>query len=49
MADFGDEEYKEMICVEAGYVKNRFILKAHEKTKMGQEIIIESVWIIQLI
>ena len=41
MSDFGDDEYNTMICVEAGYVQNRCILKPYETTVMGQEIVVE--------
>ena len=39
MSDFGDEEYKRMVCVEAGHIQNRHVLKSNEKIKMGQEIV----------
>ena len=39
MSDFGDEEYKNMICVESGFIEKRCVLKANETFKMGQEII----------
>ena len=38
MADFGDEEYKQMICLEAGYVNTRYLLKPNQLVKMGQII-----------
>lgn len=41
MSDFGDEEYKTMICVEAGYVNNRYELKPNKSVTMGQEIIVQ--------
>lgn len=40
MADFGDEEYKNMICVEAGHVSKRYVLKPSEQVTMGQTIIV---------
>lgn len=42
MADFDDNEYKNMICIEAGYVSQRFVLKAHQSTQMSQTIHITS-------
>ena len=41
MSDFGDEEYKVMICVEVGYVKNRRVLKSNETYSMSQELILQ--------
>lgn len=41
MGDFGDEEFNKMICVEAGCVQNRYVLKSNENVVMGQEIIVE--------
>ncbi len=41
MADFGDDEYNNMICVEAGFVKDRFVLGPSQITKMGQELFIK--------
>lgn len=41
MKDFGDDEYTKMICVEAGYVQNRYVLKPKEETQMGQEIVVQ--------
>jgi glucose-6-phosphate 1-epimerase len=38
MSDFGDEEYKNMICVEAGYVYKRYLLQPNQNVKMGQSI-----------
>jgi glucose-6-phosphate 1-epimerase len=38
MADFGDDEYKEMICVESGYVSQRRFLESGETFSMGQTI-----------
>lgn len=38
MADFDDEEYKTMICIEAGYVSDRYILKPSEQVTFGQTI-----------
>lgn len=41
MSDFGDEEYRIMICVEVGYVKNRCVLKSNETYSMNQELILQ--------
>jgi D-hexose-6-phosphate mutarotase len=41
MSDFGDEEYKNMICVESGYIEKRRLLRSNEKFKMEQEILTE--------
>ena len=41
MADFGDDEYNNMICVEAGFVRDRFVLAPGQKTNMGQELLIQ--------
>ncbi|CAF0891003.1 unnamed protein product [Brachionus calyciflorus] len=41
MSDFGDEEYKNMICVEAGRVNTRYALKFQEEITMGQTIIVQ--------
>ena len=41
MADFGDDEYNYMICVEVGYVRNRYIIKPNELIKMSQEKLIQ--------
>ena len=38
MADFDDEEYKNMVCIEPGHVANRFILDAKVKITFSQEI-----------
>lgn len=38
MTDFGDEEYKQMICVEAGLVNKRYVLKPNQELTMGQTI-----------
>jgi glucose-6-phosphate 1-epimerase len=38
MADFGDDEYEKMVCVEAGYVSERKVLPANESFKMSQTI-----------
>ena len=38
MADFDDEEYKNMVNVQPGYLKNRYILKPNESIGMGQII-----------
>ncbi|KAJ2725183.1 hypothetical protein GGI07_001445 [Coemansia sp. Benny D115] len=36
MSDFGDEEYKEMVCVEAGTVTNKISLKPGQAVTCGQ-------------
>lgn len=41
MADFGDEEYKKMICVEAGYLKERCVVKANDAACMVQKITVQ--------
>ena len=38
MADFDDEEYKNMVCIEPGHVANRLILDAKVKMLFTQEI-----------
>jgi D-hexose-6-phosphate mutarotase len=38
MADFGDDEYQIMICVEAGYVNERRVLNSSQSFTMGQSI-----------
>ena len=38
MADFGDDEYKKMVCLEAGYVSQKYKLKPNETVTMGQKI-----------
>lgn len=38
MADFDDEEYKTMVCIEPGYVNERYVLKAGQSVTMGQLI-----------
>lgn len=43
MTDFGDEEYKRMICVEAGHIQGRYVLPAKGVVKMGQEIFVKSI------
>ena len=42
MSDFGDEEYKTMICVEAGSVVDPVPLGAGEKTTFSQKITVKS-------
>lgn len=42
MADFGDEEYKLMICVEAGSVQERRLLNSRQLITMSQDIIVKS-------
>lgn len=39
MADFDDDEYKVMVCVEAGYVNSRYLLKSKQSVQMGQTIL----------
>jgi len=39
MTDFGDDEYKNMICVESGLIQNRYFLEANKSFKVAQEII----------
>jgi len=41
MADFGDDEYKKMICVEAGYLKERYVVKPADAACMVQKIIVQ--------
>lgn len=36
MSDFGDEEYRNMICVEAGYVDKKKELQGGESFKCAQ-------------
>lgn len=38
MADFGDEEYKHMLCVEAAAIEKPITLKPGEEWKGSQEI-----------
>jgi D-hexose-6-phosphate mutarotase len=38
MADFGDEEYHNMVCLEAGYVNEKYVLKPNEHVSMGQTL-----------
>jgi glucose-6-phosphate 1-epimerase len=38
MADFGDDEYKQMVCVEPGYVNEKYELEAGKSFKMIQRI-----------
>lgn len=38
MSDFGDEEYRNMICVEPGYVAERVKVKPGEGRSFGQTI-----------
>lgn len=40
MADFGDDEYKKMFCVEPGYVSERKSLKPGEKFTARQELVV---------
>ena len=42
MSDFGDEEYKTMVCVEAGSVMNPVTLGAGDKTSFSQKITVKS-------
>ena len=42
MADFGDEEYKTMVCVEAGSVSKPVTLGAGNKTSFSQKITVKS-------
>lgn len=42
MSDFGDEEYKEMICVEVGYVYKRCNLNANKSISMSQELTVSN-------
>ena len=42
MSDFGDEEYKTMVCVEAGSVVDPVTLGAGEKTSFSQKITVKS-------
>lgn len=41
MADFGDDEYKKMICVESGYVNERVVLESNKTISLLQIISIE--------
>ena len=43
MSDFGDEEYKTMICAEVGFVENSCTLKPKESFSMNQELIVQSI------
>ncbi|EDO32295.1 predicted protein, partial [Nematostella vectensis] len=36
MSDFGNDEYPNMLCVEAGYVSKRFLLQPGESFNCGQ-------------
>ena len=40
MSDFGDEEYKHMLCVEAAAVENPITLKPGEEWKGRQQILV---------
>ena len=42
MADFGDEEYKTMVCVEAGSVSERVNLGAGDRISFSQKITVKS-------
>ncbi len=42
MSDFGDEEYKQMICVEVGHVYKSFNLNATESINMSQELTVSN-------
>ena len=42
MSDFDDDEYKQMVCVESGYVSNRFVLFSKSKLNFSQELSIQS-------
>jgi len=48
MSDFGDDEYKNMICIEAGYVNDRKILKPMEVFQCEQVLEEEQVQEINL-
>ena len=38
MTDFGDEEYKQMLCVEAGYVTKPVTIGSNMKVEFGQAL-----------
>jgi D-hexose-6-phosphate mutarotase len=38
MADFGDEEYDNMVCLEAGHTAEPYVLKSSEQVTMGQTL-----------
>eukprot|EP00252_Welwitschia_mirabilis_P026219 TRINITY_DN84_c0_g1_i1.p1 TRINITY_DN84_c0_g1~~TRINITY_DN84_c0_g1_i1.p1 ORF type:complete len:296 (+),score=57.99 TRINITY_DN84_c0_g1_i1:223-1110(+) len=38
MADFGDDEYKHMVCIEAAAVEHPIVLRPHEEWKGRQEL-----------
>ncbi len=40
MSDFGDDEYKNMICLEPGHVYRNRLLKPNETVQMGQELVV---------
>ncbi len=40
MADFGDDEYKYMICIEPGYVSQRYVLQPNEQFTANQELLV---------
>lgn len=40
MTDFDTEEYKTMICIEPGYIAEKFYLKSNEKISLSQELIV---------
>ncbi|CAN6464455.1 unnamed protein product [Victoria cruziana] len=38
LADFGDEDYKVMLCVDSAAIENRIVLKPHEEWRGCQEL-----------
>ena len=40
MADFDDEEYKNMFCIEPGHVSERVFLKSGDHFNSKQELLI---------
>jgi len=43
MADFGDEEYQNMICVEPGAVSNRVVLQPGDSKHFRQDLQVVSL------
>ncbi|CAL1274798.1 unnamed protein product [Larinioides sclopetarius] len=43
MEDFGDDEWKSMICVEAGYVNSPYILKPKESFRASQVLAVSKL------
>lgn len=43
MSDFGDDEYPQMLCVEAGFVAKQKVLASGEKYMGSQRLTVKQV------